>query len=91
MKKTNLNFAVFLDRDGTLIEDRGYIKSIDEIKFYQDVFPALSILAHKFQFFIITNQTGVGKGVITKNDVTDINSHIVKFLAKKGIIISENC
>ena len=65
------------------------MKSFGDIKFYPDVFSALSILAYKFYFFIITNQTGVGKGVITKDDVEDINSHIVGFLAGKGIIIKE--
>ena len=48
--------AVFLDRDGTLIDDVGYIKHSSEVCFYPYTFDALSLLQEHFLLFIITNQ-----------------------------------
>lgn len=79
--------AIFLDRDGTLIEEGGYVYSIDKVKFYPDVFDALKILSKEYIFFIITNQSGIGEGVYTLKEFEITNNYIVEQLKQKGINI----
>ena len=54
--------AVFLDRDGTLIEDRGHLSSPDEVRFFSATIGALERLRDDFLFFLVTNQPGVAEG-----------------------------
>ena len=49
--------AIFFDRDGTLIDDKGYLTQISQVEFYPETFVALELLKDKFDFFIITNQS----------------------------------
>jgi histidinol-phosphate phosphatase family protein len=79
--------AVFLDRDGTIIEDSGYIKDPSEIVFYPESFEALRILQKHFLLFIITNQSGVSKGLLTEDDVNKINKYLIEGLKARGILI----
>jgi hypothetical protein len=51
--------AVFLDRDGTLIEDRGHLSGPDEVRFFSATLGALERLRDDFLFFLVTNQPGV--------------------------------
>jgi len=52
--------AVFLDRDGTLIEDRGHLQQPADVVFFPDTWDALRSLQSDFLLFIVTNQ-GPGK------------------------------
>lgn len=79
--------AVFLDRDGTLIDDLGYIKLLSEVCFYPFTFEALSLLQQHFLLFIITNQSGIAKGITTEKEVSNINKYIVKTLKEQDIVI----
>lgn len=64
--------AIFLDRDGTLIEDSGYAYRIKDLKIYPGVFEGLKLLQKDYLFFIITNQPGIGKGFYTKKTFIDL-------------------
>lgn len=79
--------AVFLDRDGTLIDDVGYIKQSSEVCFYPFTFESLSLLQEHFLLFIITNQSGIAKGITTENEVSDVNKYIIKTLKEQDIVI----
>lgn len=69
--------AIFLDRDGTINFDPGFVQNVDQFKFYDFAIPALKILSqHDSNFCIISNQSGVGRGLIDINDLRDINSFI---------------
>jgi D-glycero-D-manno-heptose 1,7-bisphosphate phosphatase len=81
--------AIFLDRDGTLIDDVGYIKQSSEVSFYPFTFEALSRLKVHFLFFIITNQSGIGKGITTEKEVSTVNKFILKILNEQEIIIAD--
>jgi D-glycero-D-manno-heptose 1,7-bisphosphate phosphatase len=81
--------AIFLDRDGTIIEDRGYLRDPSDITFYPGTFEVLQRLQNRFLFFIVTNQTGVAQGVITIEDVERINRRIVAALSEKGIAVTD--
>ena len=81
--------AIFFDRDGTQIDDKGYLTQISQVEFYPETFLALELLKDKFDFFIITNQSGIGKGICTPEEVDAVNQFVVDELAKKGFIIRE--
>ena len=55
--------AVFLDRDGTIIEDRGHLRDPSQVVFYHDALDALRRLQEHFLLFIVTNQPGIAEGV----------------------------
>jgi D-glycero-D-manno-heptose 1,7-bisphosphate phosphatase len=80
--------AIFWDRDGTLIEDRGHLSDVGDVVFYPGTINALRRLHESFLFFIVTNQSGVAKGMIGVDDVERINAHVVSQLANAGITIS---
>jgi len=77
--------AVFLDRDGTLIEDRGDLSHPSQVVFYRDTVSALRCLSAYFALFIVTNQSGVAKGTISIQEVERVNNYVVTYLSKHGI------
>ena len=81
--------AVFLDRDGTIIEDRGDLFRPSQIVFFRNTISSLRRLYECFDLFIITNQSGVAKGAISIQDVEVVNSHIISHLAESGVRIVE--
>jgi D-glycero-D-manno-heptose 1,7-bisphosphate phosphatase len=81
--------AVFLDRDGTIIEDRGHLRDMSDVVFFPETFEALQNLRDYFLLFIVTNQVGVAEGIITPGDVDRINRFIVSALAERGIVITD--
>ncbi len=85
----NVNAAVFLDRDGTIIEDRGHLRDPDEVVFFPDTFESLRKLQRRLLLFVVTNQPGVAKGLITRSDVDRVNAHVIGALAEQGIEIRE--
>jgi len=77
--------AVFLDRDGTIIEDRGYLSNSSQVVFFKNTVSSLRCLSAHFALFIVTNQSGVAKGTISLQDVDHVNSYVVTYLAQHGI------
>jgi D-glycero-D-manno-heptose 1,7-bisphosphate phosphatase len=77
--------AVFLDRDGTLIEERNYLCRPEDVAIFPGVGRALSLLrAAGFRLFIVSNQSGVGRGYFTLTDVERVNQHLSRELARDG-------
>lgn len=81
--------AVFLDRDGTLVEERGHIRLCSEVRLLPGAEEALLRLQERFLLFIVTNQPGIAEGVLTLRDVEKVNAHLVRRLAAAGISIAE--
>jgi len=82
--------AVFLDRDGTLIVDHGYICKPSQVELLPGVIQALkSIQKADYLLIIVSNQSGVGRGYFTKEDVDQVNDHLNNILTAHGIKISE--
>lgn len=83
--------AVFLDRDGTLNEDPGYIGNPDLVKLYPDVGTALSFLKNelKFKLIVVSNQSGIARGLITKADVEAVNERINQLLRPFNVFIDK--
>lgn len=86
--KIDKSWTLFLDRDGVinvrLIDD--YVKNTGEFEFIPGVLDAFKIFAEKFgKIIIVTNQQGVGKGLMTMSDVSDVHSFMTKDIeAQKG-------
>lgn len=69
--------AVFLDRDGTLIEEKGYLHRVEDVVVFPAVGPALRLLKEAgFLLILITNQSGVGRGYFPMSDVESVHRHI---------------
>ena len=84
-----MNKAIFLDRDGTLNEDEGYVHKVEDYKLLPGVIEALRMLKDKFLFFIITNQSGVGRGYYKLEDVHKFNEVMLEEFKQEGIKIEE--
>jgi D-glycero-D-manno-heptose 1,7-bisphosphate phosphatase len=81
-----MNSAVFLDRDGVLIEDRNYLSRVEEVVILPGVRTALRRLQDVgFQLFIVTNQSGVGRGFFTLADVEKVHQYLVVEFARDGV------
>jgi len=81
--------AVFLDRDGTIIEDRGHLRSPVEAVFFPDTVPALRRLQGHFRLFIVTHQPGISGGLVSAGEVARVNGHVVSELRRQGVDIVE--
>jgi len=81
--------AIFLDRDGTINEDLGYIYKKEDLVFIKDSLKSLKILQKHFNLYIITNQSGIGKNIFTEEDFIKFNNYFLDALKKEGIIIKK--
>lgn len=79
--------AVFLDRDGTIIEDRGHLRSPSEVVFFPGTVRALRLLQKSLKLFIVTHQPGIAEGTVQTAEVARVNDHVVGRLARDGIRI----
>jgi D-glycero-D-manno-heptose 1,7-bisphosphate phosphatase len=81
-----MTHAVFLDRDGTLIEERNYLSRPENVVIFPGTGPALKRLQDiGFKLFIVSNQSGVGRGYFTLSDVERVNQRLLKDLAGDGV------
>lgn len=79
--------AILLDRDGTLIEDKNYAFKIEDFELLPGVIDGLKLLRNQFLFFIITNQSGIGRGYYTIEDFHQFNDHLIRILKNENIEI----
>ena len=81
--------AVFLDRDGTINEDPGYLGEPEKVKLLPGVGKALSYLKNvlHFRLIVISNQSGIARGLITKENVEKVNNRINEILLQDNVSI----
>lgn len=83
------NPAVFLDRDGVLNEDRGYIHRWADFVFLPGVIDALRMFGRLgYLLVIITNQSGIARGLYRESDVLALHDRMLSFLHGQGIEIA---
>src|SRR5205809_2624096 len=76
-----LSTAVFIDRDGTIIEDRDYCSEPKDVKVFPGVPEALRRLkSNGFKLFIITNQSGIGRGLFTVEQYRAVEGEVLRQL-----------
>jgi histidinol-phosphate phosphatase family protein len=81
--------AVFLDRDGTVIVDRGYLADPDGVVLVPEVAEALRRLhAAGFGLIFITNQSGIGRGLMTQEQSDSVHARTLAVLAGEGVPIT---
>lgn len=86
----NKNKAIFLDRDGVIIEEKNYLHKIEDVLLIPQSAAALKKLQDAgFLLIVITNQSGVGRGYFSMDDVHKVNSHIQDLLKKEGVYIKK--
>ena len=79
------NRAVFLDRDGTLIEEVGYLDRADRVALYPWTIDAVRLLNRAgLPVIVVTNQSGVARGFFTEAIVDELHRHISALLAAGG-------
>ena len=82
MKK---NTAVFLDRDGTINEEVGYLGNLDKFKIIPCAYEAIRLInGSGMKAVVISNQAGVAKGLFTEDFVKIINEHLQAALRQNG-------
>jgi histidinol-phosphate phosphatase family protein len=80
--------AVFLDRDGTLIEDVGFLGDPNGVALLPTVCDALRLLAaHNYATIVISNQSGIARGLLDEEQVRSVNAEIVRRLDGDGLTI----
>ena len=78
--------AIFLDRDGTIIVEKDYLHRPDEVEIFPGAAAALRRLQEAgFLLFMVSNQSGVGRGYYTLADVEAVNAHLLRELARDGV------
>jgi D-glycero-D-manno-heptose 1,7-bisphosphate phosphatase len=82
------NRAVFLDRDGTLIEEVGYLDRVDRVELYPWSIDAVRLLNRAgLRVIVVTNQSGIARGFFTEAIVDDVHAHISALLAEGGAYV----
>ncbi len=82
--------VLFLDRDGVLIVDKGYIHKSEDVEIIPETVSGLQKLKSiGWEFCVISNQSGVGRGMYTEKEVNIVNNHISKLLKKDGLTIKK--
>lgn len=80
--------AVFLDRDGTVMEDRGYLSDPEGVRLLPGVSDALRRLRDAgFLLVIVTNQSGVARGLFDRACVDRVNARLRRQLQVEGVEI----
>jgi D-glycero-D-manno-heptose 1,7-bisphosphate phosphatase len=82
--------AIFLDRDGTLIEEKHYLSRPEDVVLYPGTAAALKRLQDRgFKLFIVSNQSGVGRGYFTMVEVERVNRRLLELLAESGVSLEK--
>jgi D-glycero-D-manno-heptose 1,7-bisphosphate phosphatase len=75
-----------LDRDGTLIEEKEYLSDPANVALFPGAADALlSLQTAGLELFIVSNQSGVGRGYFTMKEVETVNAHLSQCFAGKGV------
>ncbi len=87
MRKINQAKTLFLDRDGVINVRKmdGYVQSVEEFRFIDGVLEAFAIFARCFdRIIVVTNQQGIGKGLMSEEDFAAITAYMKTEIEKAG-------
>jgi D-glycero-D-manno-heptose 1,7-bisphosphate phosphatase len=77
--------AVFLDRDGTIIDDAGYPSRFDQVRIFPRSFAAVRRLNDAgFPVVVVTNQSGVGRGFLSEDELSVLHRKLAEAFAAEG-------
>ena len=90
LKKYFYRPAVFLDRDGVINYDSGYVYKKKDFKFRKGVLKGLKYLINKnYYIFLITNQAGIAKGYYKESDFKKLHIYLKNYLSKNNIYFDD--
>jgi D-glycero-D-manno-heptose 1,7-bisphosphate phosphatase len=87
LDQIDASFTLFIDRDGVLNHEKpeDYVRHWNEFQFYDTTLEALAILAPLFKkIILVTNQKGVGKGLMQLNELENIHNNMLSAIQKAG-------
>ena len=77
--------AVFLDRDGVINVNRSdYVKCRGDFEFLQGVFDPIARLSLRYKVVVVTNQSAVGRGLVSPSTVDEIHGYMVREIESHG-------
>lgn len=83
-----MNHAVFLDRDGVINRDFGYVHEIKKFRFIPNAISAIRKLSEGgYKTIVITNQSGIGRKYFTEQDFLELSRHMINCLRKKNAVV----
>jgi len=78
--------AVFLDRDGVINKDKGYVSKIDDFEFIEGSIEAMQLLKqHGYLLVVITNQSGIARGYYSEDEFMTLTEWMDRSLAERGV------
>lgn len=84
----NLNKAIFLDRDGVINQEVDYLSNPNDLILIDGVTEALRIfISLGFKLVVITNQSGIARGMLTEEDLSEIHLRLTDILQKESIVL----
>ena len=82
--------AVFLDRDGVLNVDRGYVHALADFAWIPGAVAAVKQLNDAgWYVFVVTNQSGIGRGLYTEADMAALHRHMADTFARAGAYVDD--
>ena len=82
--------AVFLDKDGTLVEDIQYNVDPDRIRLVEGALEALRLLQDQgYQLIVVSNQSGIARGLFEEHDLHEVRQRIRELLSPAGIVLTD--
>ena len=85
IRKPKSSLAIFVDRDGTLNEDIGYVSSPDQLVLYPWAGEAVRLInSSGRKAIVITNQSGIARGLYTEDVLARIHSRMIEELSREG-------
>ena len=82
--------ALFLDRDGIINKDFGYVGSKEKIQFIEGIFPLIRLFKKRgWWVFVVTNQSGVARGLYSEEDVVSLHQWMSQEMAKRSAGVDE--
>ena len=87
LSRVNRSWTLFLDRDGVINHEKemDYVYSYDEFIFYDRVHEAMKIFSQVFgHIIVVTNQRGVGRGLMSEETLTDIHEEMTNDITSSG-------
>jgi len=83
-----LQKALFLDRDGIINIDHGYVYKTKDFEFTEGIFALVKVfLKNNYKLFIVTNQSGIGRGYYSENDFSTLTTWMLDEFKKRDVEI----
>ena len=80
--------ALFLDRDGTVLVEKGYVTTVEDVELLPGVAEAIAAAsAAGWKVIVVTNQACVAKGLITEDELGEIHQRMMAMLGAEGAFL----